>query len=103
LRDFLFVGDAVEATIRAAVIPDIRCAINIVSGDSVSVKEVVAKLTRLLGFRGEVNFLLDKPAGESMRFDNAFMNSCLGSWPMTSLEEGLASEVGAFRRLPHES
>ena len=99
LRDFLYVGDAVEATIRAALISDICAPINVVRGESVSVKELVSLLMSLFEFRRDIEFKLDQPGGESFRFDNAFMKACLGNWPMTSLEKGLSVEVEAFRRL----
>ena len=99
LRDYLYVGDAVEATIRVALVEGNIGAINIVRGESVTLKEIVQLLIRLVGSNKKINFLTDKPNGNSLRFDNGRMTKLLGNWPMTSLEEGLAAEVEAFRRL----
>ena len=102
LRDYLYVGDAVEATIRAAFFDGNIGPINIVRGESVTLKEIVQLLIRLVGSNKEINFLTNKPNGYSLRFDNSLMTKSLGNWPMTSLEEGLAAEVDAFRRIENE-
>lgn len=102
LRDYLYVGDAVEATIRAARIKGDIGPINIVHGESVTLKEIVQLLIRLVGDDKHINFLADKPNGNSLRFDNGLMTKLLGNWHMTSLEEGLAAEVEAFRRIKNE-
>lgn len=102
LRDYLYVGDAIEATIRAALIEDTIEPVNIVRGVSVTLKEIVQCLTRLAGGRQEIIFLSDKPNGNSLRFDNGRMMKLLGNWDMTDLEAGLAEEMHAFRRLENE-
>jgi len=97
LRDYLYVGDVVEATMRAALIEGSIGPINIVRGESITLKEVVQLLMRLVGSNKGINFLQDKPNGNSLRFDNSVMTKSLGHWPMTRLEEGLVAEVEAFR------
>lgn len=98
LRDYLYVGDAVEATLRAGLVEGCVGPVNIVRGESVSLKEIVQLLIRLVGNKNETEFLQDKPNGNSLRFDNDLMSKLLGNWSMTSLEEGLATEVDALRR-----
>jgi nucleoside-diphosphate-sugar epimerase len=98
LRDFLYVGDAVEATLKAGLVEGSVGPINIVRGVSVSLKEIVQLLIRLVGNDIKIKFLLDKPNGSSLRFDNGLMIKSFGKWPLTSLEEGIAREVEAFRR-----
>lgn len=102
LRDYLYVGDVVEATIRAALVEGNIDTINIVRGESVTLKEIVQLLIRLVGSNIRIKFLLDKPNGTSLRFDSGRMTKLLGNWPMTALEEGLAAEVGAFKRMANE-
>ena len=102
LRDYLYVGDAVEATIRASLVEGDVGPINIVRGESVTLKEIVQLLICLVGNNTGINFLSDKPNGNSLRFDNGRMTKLLGNWSMTSLKEGLASEVDAFRRIKNE-
>ncbi len=102
LRDYLYVEDAVEATIRAALIEENLEPVNIVCGASVTLKEIVQHLIRLVGSNQSINFLSDKPNGNSLRFDNGRMKKLLGNWVMVDLETGLKAEVGAFRRVENE-
>lgn len=102
LRDYLYVGDAVEATIRAACVQGNIGPMNIVRGESVMLKEIVQLLIRLVESDKEIKFVSDAPNGNSLRFDNKLMTKSLGNWAMTSLEEGLASETDAFRRIANE-
>ena len=92
-RDFLYVHDAVEATLRAVDHPASLEPINVVRGAAVSIGETVELLAQLTSFAGEVRYLLDKPSGISLRFDSTRMLSCLGTWPLVSLEEGLRREI----------
>lgn len=100
LRDMLYVEDAVEATIRASVtdIPD-QFPINIVRGESHSIREIVETLTRITGFSGKIQYKTEMPDGNSFQFDNSRMRQTLGEWSFTSLEDGLKSEVDYFRSL----
>jgi nucleoside-diphosphate-sugar epimerase len=102
LRDYLYVGDAVDATIKAALIEGNIGPVNIVRGVSVTLKEIVQRLMQVIGCKQEINFLSDKPNGNSLRFDNGLMERLLGSWPKTELEQGLAAEVAAFREVENE-
>ena len=99
MRDYLYVEDAVEATIRAALIEENLEPVNIVCGASVTLKEIVQHLIRLVGSNQSINFLSDKPNGNSLSFDNGRMKKLLGNWVMVDLESGLEAEVGAFRRV----
>lgn len=93
-RDFFYVEDAVEATLRAAVSsnPDLG-PINIVRGASQPIREIVEKLAHLTGFHGAIQFRCDRPAGPSLRFDNRRMREALGVWNLVSLEDGLKQGV----------
>jgi nucleoside-diphosphate-sugar epimerase len=93
-RDLLYVDDAVEATLRAAVAHQREIGpLNVVRGASMPIRDVVNILVRLTGFPGPVMFRTDRPAGASLRFDNRLMRDTLGTWPLVSLEEGLRREV----------
>jgi nucleoside-diphosphate-sugar epimerase len=97
-RDYLYVGDAVEATIRAAVVePAPAGPLNIVRGESVPIRRVVEALARIADYAGAVQFWTDRPGGSSLRFDNRKMRAVLGEWPLVSLEDGLRREVADFR------
>lgn len=99
-RDYLFVDDAVEATIRSALSSGNALGpVNLVRGASVPIGDVARLLAGLTGFRGEIEYLRDRPAGYSLRFDNRLMRELLGEWDFVPLEEGLKLEVESFRTL----
>lgn len=98
LRDYLYVGDAVEATIRAAAVDGDIEALNVVRGDSVTVEEVAVRIARLLGTGDPIR----RPAEEaqadvSLRFDNSLMKRLLGDWRMVDMEAGLSAEIDVMR------
>ena len=99
-RDFLYVADAVEATIRASVAEGDIGPINIVRGESCSIREIVEMLIEQIGFSVKINFLRDKPNGNSFQFDNSAMTKALGIWPFTILRDGLIEEVNAYNMKP---
>lgn len=93
-RDFLFVGDAVEAAMRAAT-ADLPSGetLNVVRGASVTIRDVVRMLTDLTGASVEPTLLADSPTGASIRFDNRRMHAALGEWDLVPLREALRLEV----------
>lgn len=100
LRDFLYVDDVVEATLRAAVNPSTQMGpLNIVRGESVSIANIVTVLTKIIRYNGDVCYLRDKPTGASFRFDNRAMLSVLGEWKFMTLRDGLEREVTYFMDL----
>jgi nucleoside-diphosphate-sugar epimerase len=102
LRDYLYVEDVVEATIRSALVPGDIGPVNIVRGSSVTLKEVALSLIRLMGSSQSITFNSRALNGSSLRFDNERMAKLLGDWPMIDLEEGLKAEIAAFRRVEDE-
>ncbi len=98
-RDYLYVGDAVEATVRAAVVEPIPVGpVNIVRGESCPIRQVVETLVRLTNSAGPIQYLTDRPGGHSLRFDNRKMRRLLGDWPLVALADGLAREVVYFQQ-----
>jgi nucleoside-diphosphate-sugar epimerase len=99
-RDLLFVDDAVEAALRAAAAEIEKIdPVNIVSGKSRSVRQIVEILATLCGHPQQATYLLDKPAGQSFRFSNDRMTELFGNWNMVSLQDGLRQEVAYVRSL----
>jgi UDP-glucose 4-epimerase len=99
-RDLLFVEDAVEAALRAAAAEMEKIdPVNIVSGKSSSIRQIVEILATLCEHPQQATYLLDKPAGQSFRFSNDRMTELFGSWNMVSLQDGLRQEVAYVRSL----
>ena len=98
-RDYLYVGDAVEATVRAAVVePAPDGPVNIVRGESCPIRQVVETLVQITGYPGAVQYLTDRPGGHSLRFDNRKMRAVLGEWPLVPLSRRSAAGSGRFPR-----
>jgi len=95
LRDFLYVDDAVNAITAAASGSRTDDVINIVRGESISIREVAQRIAALAGYRGE--FLYAGANAVSLRFDNARMRRTLGIERFTPLDEGLAREIASFQ------
>ncbi len=103
LRDFLYVDDAVEATLRAGLSREAELGpLNVVRGASEPIRTIVESVARLAGFQGEIRYLLDKPPGTSLRFDPTRMRECLGDWDPVPLEEGLRREIEYFKSVGNE-
>lgn len=100
LRDFLYVEDAVEATLRAAFFAKMNIGpINIVRGESITIRDIAEKLIKVTGFKDKILYRKDKPSGGSFQFDNRLMKDLLGEWKLVSLADGLQYEVEYFRKL----
>jgi UDP-glucose 4-epimerase len=98
LRDFMFVADAVEATMRAAVSTHMHLEpINIVSGDSRPIRFYVELLAEILNTSRNIQYLSEKPNGPSLRFSNLRLRETLGHWEAVDMREGLRQEVESYQ------
>jgi UDP-glucose 4-epimerase len=108
LRDYLHVTDAAEATARSApVIPSEvegptqaigPQVLNIVSGTSRSLTEVVKVLQQLMDVAVPIEYAPSSSPQHSLRFDDTAMREALGSWQRVPFEKGLADEVAYFKQ-----
>ena len=98
LRDFLYIADAVEATIRAANADNSIPALNIVSGTSVSIADVARTIVGLGNPQLSVEFQSEKLDSKGIRFDNSLMWQLLGKWQLVSLQQGLQNEIDFVKR-----
>jgi nucleoside-diphosphate-sugar epimerase len=98
-RDLLYVDDAVEAAIRAASssLQEIG-PVNIVRGESMTIRQIVELIIRLSGSSQKIHYLSEKADGYSLRFDSRMMGDLLGIWQLVSCEEGLKREIEEFQR-----
>jgi UDP-glucose 4-epimerase len=100
LRDFLYINDLVDLTLAlAAKLNSNVGPINIVSGQSVSIKTIVEKLARLINFKSVIHFDVSAPPGRSLKFNNAKIKQILGEINLTSLDEGLKKQCDDFATL----
>jgi len=86
-RDFLFAVDAASATIACA--EKMSGPVNIATGQSITIRELVETLQRVSGFSGTVVWDTSKPLGQlTRRYDTRRLNS-IGWKPSFTLEQGL--------------
>lgn len=97
VRDFTFIADAVEATVRAASVDDPGEAIfNVGGGSQVTVLRVLEILGEILGERIQVQVQPPQPGDvHETGADLRRATSVLGWRPTVSLDEGLGAQVAA--------
>jgi UDP-glucuronate 4-epimerase len=93
-RDFTYVADAVDATVRAAHTARPRAVCNVGGGEETTLAEVIALLESLAG----TNVVLDRresQPGDVRRTgaDTSLARETLGWRPATRLRDGLRSEL----------
>lgn len=93
IRDFTYVADAVEATVRALFAPARQVAVNVGGGRPVSVREAIAAIQKVTGV--PVRMQYHRTARGDMKETRASttrLEQLLGFVPATPLEEGLAKQ-----------
>ncbi len=94
VRDFLYVDDTVEGIISAAERYDEGEPVNLGTGVGVSIKELIALISKFVGFTGEVRWDRTKPNGQMHRImDTSRAREKFGFSAKTSLEEGLKKTI----------
>jgi GDP-L-fucose synthase len=97
-RDFLYVEDFAEGVLLAAERLEGWEPVNIGTGREISVRDLVAVIADLSGFRGRVRYDPSKPGGQPRRvisIDRA--RARMGFEPRTPLEEGLRRTIEWYR------
>jgi nucleoside-diphosphate-sugar epimerase len=99
--DWIYVDDVTEGFLRAGYVAGLEGAtLEIGSGSTASIREVVTRLARLLDCQVEPRFgaLPDRPAQVVRAADLAATQARLGWQPTVSLEEGLRRTVAWHRQ-----
>jgi nucleoside-diphosphate-sugar epimerase len=90
VRDFTFVADVVEATLKAAVTPVSGVAINVGGGRPVSMRDAIALIAQVTGRAVAIEYLPAAPGDMPITCaDTERMQRCLAFRPKTLLVEGL--------------
>lgn len=94
IRNWTFVDDIVEGTLRAAEMVDDGTAINIGTMERISVVQAVRMITEYLDSPSEFKFLTDMPTGPLNRVaDNSLAKKLLDWSPTVTFEEGLKKTI----------
>jgi GDP-L-fucose synthase len=97
-REFLYVDDAAEGIVLAAEHYDGADPVNLGVGKEITIRELVGKITRLTGFKGEVRWDPTKPDGQPRRtLDTRRARDRFGFSAQTSFDVGLRATVAWYR------
>jgi GDP-L-fucose synthase len=96
LREFLHVEDLVRASFVMLDSYNDFIALNIGSGEEVSIRNLAGMVSRVVGFNGEIVFNPDRPNGTPRKLLDCKHIIDLGWNPQVKLEEGLASTYAWF-------
>jgi GDP-L-fucose synthase len=93
LREFLHVDDLAKAVVLCMDKYDDSKQINIGSGQEVSIKDLADKISKAVGFSGEIIWNSSKPDGTMRKVLDSSKIANLGWKPLISLDQGIASTV----------
>jgi len=89
-REFFYVEDCAEGVVLAAEKYDSSEAVNLGSGQEISIKDLAAKIVDLVGFHGRVQWDTSQPNGQPRRrLDVSRAWERFGFRATTSLDDGL--------------
>ena len=98
-REVLYVDDAASGIVLAAERYDGGDPVNLGVGQEITIRDLVALIVSLTGFRGEVRWDPSKPDGQPRRaLDTSRALEAFGFQARTSLEQGLRRTVEWFQR-----
>jgi GDP-L-fucose synthase len=99
-REFLYVGDIVEAVIffinNSEKIKDTPF-VNVGAGEDVSIKELSFLIKDIIGYEGEIFFDTTKPEGMPKKLMESSLAKKLGWEPRTTLKEGIEKTYQYFK------
>ncbi len=94
IREFLYVEDAAEGIVLAAIKYDKPEPVNIGSGREISIKDLVGLICRLMNFDGEIRWDTTKPDGQlRRRLDVSLAKKEFGFLAKTDFETGLKKTI----------
>jgi len=96
LREFLYVDDLAKACLMLLNNYDDSSAINIGSGQEISIGNLVELVSKVIGFSGEIKFNTDRPNGTPRKLLDSSRIADLGWKPQVSLEDGIALTYNWF-------
>ncbi len=90
LREFLYVDDAADACVHLLKTYSGETALNIGSGEEVSIAEFAGHVARAVGYRGKLEFDASKPDGTPRKLVDVARLTATGWSARTPLDRGLA-------------
>ena len=93
LREFMHVDDFAKAVVFCMDKYDDSKQINVGSGREISIKDLAAKISKAVGFSGQIIWDSGKPDGTMRKVLDSSKIANLGWKPLISLDQGIASTV----------
>jgi len=93
LREFMHVDDFAKAVVFCMDKYDDSNQINVGSGQEISIKDLADKISKAVGFSGEIIWDSSKPDGTMRKVLDSSKIANLGWKPLISLDQGIASTV----------
>lgn len=97
-REFIYAADAAEGILLATEHYNGAEPVNIGAGFEITIKELVGKIAKITGFKGEIRWDSSKPDGQPRRrLDVSRAEKYFGFEAKTSFDKGLAETVKWYR------
>ena len=96
LREFLHVEDLARACMLLIIKYDEPVAINIGSGQEISILDLATLVAKVIGFTGEIKLDKSRPNGTPRKLLDSTHIKQLGWYPQVNLESGIASTYDWF-------
>ena len=98
-RDFMFADDLGKIIKLLIKQPCSRSVINVSSGSSIVIKDVVDKVVETYGYQGKINWGDSKDNGVlNKSLDNAKLLKIIGDFDFTTFDQGIKSTVKDFKQ-----
>jgi GDP-L-fucose synthase len=98
-REFIYAGDAAEGILLAAEHYNGPEPVNIGAGFEITIKDLVGKIVKLTGFKGEIRWDTSKPDGQPRRrLDVSRAKKLFGFEAQMAFDEGLKRTIDWFRQ-----
>jgi UDP-glucose 4-epimerase len=97
-RDFIFVDDTIDALVK--IFPLIRAgdAVNVSTDNQTAIIDVIKKVCDLMDYKGEIDFLPDRPADvRCHNADNSKIKSLI-EYKLTPFDEGMAKTIDWYKK-----
>jgi GDP-L-fucose synthase len=98
-REFIYVSDAAEGILLAAERYNGPEPVNIGAGFEITIKDLVEKIVKLTGFKGQIRWDSSKPDGQPRRrLDVSRAKKLFGFEAQMTFDEGLKRTIDWFRQ-----
>lgn len=98
-REFLYVDDAAAGIVRAAERMTEPTPMNLGAGFEITIRDLVALIVKLTGFRGRVEWDASKPDGQPRRcLDTSRAEKLIGFKAQVGFEEGLRRTIAWYEQ-----